>query len=232
MPAPRSPRSPSMLQAPVLRVPARARRARWPQPVLRDAAARPRAVGRGRRRARRRHAAVLRLPAMGRGRRSRDHPRRCRSGGAGAHPQARGRADRRRRADPAAADRRARRPQRAHRAHDEMVERQAKWRKRMAKLAPQIGYPRQRSAPSCGEDGILVDEVTQIGFAARIAYPVYKPRTFISPGYPGHARLGLRHRARRAGRAPRRAGGRRSTATAASCSRRPSSRPPCTTAFR
>jgi len=25
--------------------------------------------------------------------------------------------------------------------------------------------------------------VTQIGFAARLAFPVYKPRTFISPGY-------------------------------------------------
>jgi len=33
------------------------------------------------------------------------------------------------------------------------------------------------------EDGILVDEVTQLGFAARLAFPVYKPRTFLSPGY-------------------------------------------------
>ena len=33
------------------------------------------------------------------------------------------------------------------------------------------------------EDGIFVDEVTQIGFAARLTMPVYKPRTFISPGY-------------------------------------------------
>ena len=33
------------------------------------------------------------------------------------------------------------------------------------------------------EDGIFVDEVTQLGFAARIAFPVYKPRTFLSPGY-------------------------------------------------
>jgi acetolactate synthase-1/2/3 large subunit len=28
-----------------------------------------------------------------------------------------------------------------------------------------------------------VDEVTQVGFAARLAMPVYKPRTFLSPGY-------------------------------------------------
>ena len=33
------------------------------------------------------------------------------------------------------------------------------------------------------EDGIFVDEVTQVGFAARLAFPVYKPRTFLSPGY-------------------------------------------------
>jgi acetolactate synthase-1/2/3 large subunit len=33
------------------------------------------------------------------------------------------------------------------------------------------------------EDGIFVDEVTQIGFAARLVFPVYKPRTFLSPGY-------------------------------------------------
>ncbi len=33
------------------------------------------------------------------------------------------------------------------------------------------------------EDGIFVDEVTQIGFASRLAFPVYKPRTYLSPGY-------------------------------------------------
>ena len=30
---------------------------------------------------------------------------------------------------------------------------------------------------------MFVDEVTQLGFAARLAFPVYKPRTFLSPGY-------------------------------------------------
>ncbi len=66
--------------------------------------------------------------------------------------------------------------------HEEMVERQAKWRARMAKLAPQIGYL-EAIRDALGEDGVLVDEVTQMGFAARILYPVYKPRTFISPGF-------------------------------------------------
>ncbi len=35
------------------------------------------------------------------------------------------------------------------------------------------------------EDGILVDELTQLGYVARLAFPVYRPRTFLSPGYQG-----------------------------------------------
>ena len=65
---------------------------------------------------------------------------------------------------------------------EEMIERQAKMRTRLAKLEPQIGFLDAIRA-ELGEDGILVDEVTQMGFAARLAYPVYKSRTFISPGY-------------------------------------------------
>src|SRR5205823_3273702 len=64
----------------------------------------------------------------------------------------------------------------------ELRERQADWRKRMAKLQPQIAFLDAIRA-ELPEDGIFVDEVTQIGFAARLLYPVYKPRTFISPGF-------------------------------------------------
>jgi acetolactate synthase-1/2/3 large subunit len=64
----------------------------------------------------------------------------------------------------------------------EMQERQAKMRARLNKLAPQLAYLDVIRA-ELPEDGILVDEVTQMGFAARLAYPVYKPRTFLSPGY-------------------------------------------------
>jgi acetolactate synthase-1/2/3 large subunit len=35
------------------------------------------------------------------------------------------------------------------------------------------------------EDGILVNELTQIGYFARANYPVYAPGTFITPGYQG-----------------------------------------------
>jgi acetolactate synthase-1/2/3 large subunit len=65
---------------------------------------------------------------------------------------------------------------------EEMVERQAKMARRLAKLAPQIAFL-DAIRSELGEDGIFVDEVTQVGFAARLVYPVYKPRTFLSPGY-------------------------------------------------
>ena len=64
----------------------------------------------------------------------------------------------------------------------EMEERQAKMRRRLDKLAPQIGFLEAIRA-ELPEDGIFVDEVTQIGFAARLLFPVHKPRTFLSPGY-------------------------------------------------
>jgi acetolactate synthase-1/2/3 large subunit len=64
----------------------------------------------------------------------------------------------------------------------EMEERQAALRKRLGKLAPQIAYLEAIRA-ELPEDGIFVDEVTQLGFAARLAFPVYKTRTFLSPGY-------------------------------------------------
>jgi acetolactate synthase I/II/III large subunit len=64
----------------------------------------------------------------------------------------------------------------------EMEERQARMRARLDKLSPQIGFL-DAIRDELPEDGILVDEVTQIGFAARLLFPVYKPRTFLSPGY-------------------------------------------------
>ncbi len=64
----------------------------------------------------------------------------------------------------------------------EMQERQSAWRKRLEKISPQIAFLDAIRA-ELPEQGIFVDEVTQIGFAARLAFPVYKPRTFLSPGY-------------------------------------------------
>jgi len=40
------------------------------------------------------------------------------------------------------------------------------------------------------EDGFLVDEVTQVGFASWYAFPVYAPRHFVSSGYQGNLGYG------------------------------------------
>ena len=63
-----------------------------------------------------------------------------------------------------------------------MEERQTAMRTRLAKLKPQAEFLAVIRA-ELPEDGIFVDEVTQIGFASRLLFPVYKPRTFLSPGY-------------------------------------------------
>jgi acetolactate synthase-1/2/3 large subunit len=52
------------------------------------------------------------------------------------------------------------------------------------KLAPQLAYL-EAIRKALPEDGILVDELTQMGYVARLAYPTYRPRTFLSPGYQG-----------------------------------------------
>jgi acetolactate synthase-1/2/3 large subunit len=65
---------------------------------------------------------------------------------------------------------------------EDMETRQGKWSKRFDKLAPQRAWLNviREELP---ENGIFVDEVTQMGFGARMMFPFYKPRTFLSPGY-------------------------------------------------
>ena len=65
---------------------------------------------------------------------------------------------------------------------EEMQERHARMRARLAKLEPQLSYLAAIRA-ELPEDGIFIDEVTQVGFVSRLALPVYRPRTFLSPGY-------------------------------------------------
>jgi acetolactate synthase-1/2/3 large subunit len=66
----------------------------------------------------------------------------------------------------------------------EVAEARTAWERRSAVLEPQISYLKVIRG-ALGEDGIFVDELTQVGFASRIVMPVYKPRTFISTGYMG-----------------------------------------------
>lgn len=35
------------------------------------------------------------------------------------------------------------------------------------------------------DDGVFIEELTQIGYAARLAFPVYQPGTYVTPGYQG-----------------------------------------------
>jgi len=61
---------------------------------------------------------------------------------------------------------------------------------KLAALQPQVSFLEaiRRALPP---DGIFVDEVTQVGFASRLAFPVEKPRTFLSPGYQDNLGWGL-----------------------------------------
>lgn len=65
---------------------------------------------------------------------------------------------------------------------EEMQERHARWNTRFEQLAPQRAFLDAIRA-ELPEDGIFIDEVTQMGFVARLAFPVLRPRTFLSPGY-------------------------------------------------
>ena len=80
----------------------------------------------------------------------------------------------------------ARRPSRKA----ELEERHARMRKRLEKLKPQLAYLDAIRA-ELPEEGIFVDEVTQVGFASRLAFPVYRPRTYISPGYQDNLGYGF-----------------------------------------
>ncbi|MFV0281198.1 MAG: thiamine pyrophosphate-dependent enzyme [Rhodoblastus sp.] len=65
---------------------------------------------------------------------------------------------------------------------DEMAGHRAWYAQKIGALEPQLSFVRaiRRALP---DDGIFVDEVTQLGFASRLAFPTYAPRTFLSPGY-------------------------------------------------
>ena len=51
-------------------------------------------------------------------------------------------------------------------------------------IEPQASFVRAIRA-ALPDDGIFVNELTQVGYFARVAYPVYVPGTIISPGHQG-----------------------------------------------
>jgi acetolactate synthase-1/2/3 large subunit len=51
-------------------------------------------------------------------------------------------------------------------------------------LGPQMAFLAAIRA-ELPEDGFFVDEYTQVGYVARVGFPVYHPRTMITPGFQG-----------------------------------------------
>lgn len=67
---------------------------------------------------------------------------------------------------------------------DEMLTLKAHIQAELDKLDPQIPILNAIRG-ALPEDGIFVEELTQPGYVARLAFPVYQPRTYINPGYQG-----------------------------------------------
>src|SRR6185312_4749022 len=63
-------------------------------------------------------------------------------------------------------------------------------RTQTAKLEPQTQWIKALRS-TIPDDGILVSELTQIGYFARDHYEVYEPNTFITPGYQGTLGFGF-----------------------------------------
>jgi acetolactate synthase-1/2/3 large subunit len=75
------------------------------------------------------------------------------------------------------------------------VDRQT-WRARVAEIRAEVqALLRRELAPQLGfidairgalpEDGILVEDLTQIGYVSRLAFPVHGPRQYLTSGYQG-----------------------------------------------
>ena len=68
---------------------------------------------------------------------------------------------------------------------DEFIALKAKhWARLEDGIPHQIAFLKALRA-ALPEDGLFVDEFTQVGYTARVGFPVYAPRTMITPGYQG-----------------------------------------------
>lgn len=72
----------------------------------------------------------------------------------------------------------------------EMTARRAASMQRLAVLAPQLQYIAAIRA-ELPDDGIYVDEVTQVGHVTRLEFPTYQPRTYLTNAYQGTLGWGL-----------------------------------------
>jgi acetolactate synthase-1/2/3 large subunit len=81
-------------------------------------------------------------------------------------------------------------PKRASR-HDELETLKAATLARLdEKLGPQCEYLRAIRS-ELPDDGIYVEDLTQVGYVGRMAFPVYHPRTYIHSGYQGTLGFGF-----------------------------------------
>jgi acetolactate synthase-1/2/3 large subunit len=76
------------------------------------------------------------------------------------------------------------------RRDDDLAPHRAWLSERLARFEPQMSFLKAMRA-ALPENGVFVDEVTQLGFAARLGFPVYKPRTFLSAGHQDSLGWGL-----------------------------------------
>ena len=73
---------------------------------------------------------------------------------------------------------------------EEIAEYREKMEEKYATLQPQYNFVKAIEA-EFPEDGIMVDDVTQIGFVARFVLPIHHPRTYLSTGYQGTLGFGF-----------------------------------------
>jgi acetolactate synthase-1/2/3 large subunit len=73
---------------------------------------------------------------------------------------------------------------------DELTALKARFAAEFERVQPQMAYLKaiREALP---EDGIFVDEITQVGFASWYGFPVYRPRQLISTGYAGNLGYGF-----------------------------------------
>ena len=73
---------------------------------------------------------------------------------------------------------------------DEFVAVKAQARKEFEAVRPQVGYL-DLIRQVLPRDGFFVEEISQMGFTARFAFPVYAPRTYVSSGYQDNLGFGF-----------------------------------------
>ncbi len=73
-------------------------------------------------------------------------------------------------------------PGRRRATRPEVAAAQAWFADKVGRLEPQMGFLRAIRA-ALPQDGVVVEDVTQVGFVGRLAYEASAPRQYISPGY-------------------------------------------------